>query len=56
MKPNRIVAVHRARRSGFLFLYIPIISLVVYSFNESQLVTVWTRILAALVCGAVARR
>jgi putrescine transport system permease protein len=27
---------------GFLFLYIPIISLVVYSFNESQLVTVWT--------------
>jgi putrescine transport system permease protein len=28
---------------GFLFLYIPIVSLVVYSFNESQLVTVWTR-------------
>lgn len=27
---------------GFLFLYVPIISLVVYSFNESQLVTVWT--------------
>jgi putrescine transport system permease protein len=27
---------------GFAFLYIPIISLVVYSFNESQLVTVWT--------------
>jgi putrescine transport system permease protein len=27
---------------GFLFLYIPIVSLVVYSFNESQLVTVWT--------------
>jgi putrescine transport system permease protein len=27
---------------GFLFLYIPIISLIVYSFNESQLVTVWT--------------
>src|ERR1700686_3915713 len=27
---------------GFLFLYIPIISLVVYSFNESQLVTVWS--------------
>lgn len=28
---------------GILFLYIPIISLIVYSFNESQLVTVWTR-------------
>jgi len=26
---------------GFAFLYIPIISLVVYSFNESRLVTVW---------------
>jgi putrescine transport system permease protein len=27
---------------GFLFLYIPIVSLVIYSFNASQLVTVWT--------------
>jgi putrescine transport system permease protein len=26
---------------GFAFLYIPIMSLVVYSFNESKLVTVW---------------
>jgi putrescine transport system permease protein len=26
---------------GFAFLYIPIISLVVFSFNESKLVTVW---------------
>jgi putrescine transport system permease protein len=26
---------------GFAFLYIPIVSLVVYSFNESRLVTVW---------------
>lgn len=26
---------------GFLFLYIPIISLIVYSFNASRLVTVW---------------
>jgi putrescine transport system permease protein len=26
---------------GFLFLYIPILSLVVYSFNKSRLVTVW---------------
>lgn len=26
---------------GFLFLYAPILSLVIYSFNESRLVTVW---------------
>jgi putrescine transport system permease protein len=26
---------------GFAFLYLPILSLVVYSFNESRLVTVW---------------
>ena len=26
---------------GYAFLYIPIISLVIYSFNESKLVTVW---------------
>ncbi|AKR57388.1 putrescine ABC transporter permease PotI [Youhaiella tibetensis] len=28
---------------GFAFLYLPIISLVVFSFNESRLVTVWSR-------------
>lgn len=27
---------------GFIFLYAPIISLVIYSFNESRLVTVWS--------------
>ncbi len=27
--------------AGFVFLYAPIVSLVVYSFNESRLVTVW---------------
>lgn len=27
--------------TGFAFLYIPILSLVIYSFNESKLVTVW---------------
>jgi putrescine transport system permease protein len=27
---------------GFAFLYIPIISVIVYSFNESKLVTVWS--------------
>lgn len=28
---------------GYAFLYIPIISLMVYSFNENRLVTVWSR-------------
>ena len=26
---------------GYVFLYAPILSLIVYSFNESRLVTVW---------------
>jgi putrescine transport system permease protein len=26
---------------GFLFLYVPIVSMVIYSFNDSRLVTVW---------------
>ena len=26
---------------GFAFLYIPMVILVIYSFNESKLVTVW---------------
>ena len=26
---------------GFAFLYIPILILVIYSFNDSKLVTVW---------------
>ncbi|TKC90354.1 ABC transporter permease subunit [Trinickia terrae] len=42
MKPNRSLQV-TALGIGFAFLYIPILSLIVYSFNESQLVTVWTR-------------
>ena len=42
MKPNRVLQ-FIALGLGFAFLYIPILSLIVYSFNESQLVTVWTR-------------
>ncbi len=42
IKPNRTLQVV-ALGIGFAFLYIPILSLIVYSFNESQLVTVWTR-------------
>ncbi|WP_322043413.1 ABC transporter permease subunit [Paraburkholderia sp. J67] len=41
MKPNRVLQ-FIALGLGFAFLYIPIVSLIVYSFNESQLVTVWT--------------
>ncbi|CAB3802796.1 Inner membrane ABC transporter permease protein YdcV [Paraburkholderia caffeinitolerans] len=40
IKPNRTLSTG-VLSLGFLFLYIPIISLVVYSFNESKLVTVW---------------
>jgi len=42
IKPNRTLQL-TALGIGFAFLYIPILSLIVYSFNESQLVTVWTR-------------
>jgi len=41
IKPNRGLQITMLG-IGFLFLYIPIISLVVYSFNASQLVTVWS--------------
>ncbi|NLP59774.1 ABC transporter permease subunit [Paraburkholderia sacchari] len=41
IKPNRTLSTG-VLSLGFLFLYIPIISLVVYSFNESKLVTVWS--------------
>ncbi|MFT6912828.1 MAG: putrescine transport system permease protein, partial [Paracoccaceae bacterium] len=27
---------------GFVFLYLPILLLIIYSFNESRLVTVWS--------------
>ncbi|MGS0892098.1 ABC transporter permease subunit [Burkholderia stagnalis] len=41
MKPNRYLQ-FAALFVGFAFLYIPIVSLIVYSFNESKLVTVWS--------------
>ncbi|WP_323123598.1 ABC transporter permease subunit [Burkholderia alba] len=40
-RPNRALTV-AVLTLGFLFLYIPIVSLVVYSFNESKLVTIWS--------------
>jgi putrescine transport system permease protein len=41
IKPNRTLQ-SLCLGLGFAFLYIPILSLIVYSFNESQLVTVWS--------------
>lgn len=41
IKPNRTLQ-SLSLGIGFLFLYIPILSLVVYSFNASELVTVWS--------------
>ena len=41
IKPSRPLQI-TALGLGFAFLYIPILSLIVYSFNDSLLVTVWT--------------
>ena len=40
-RPNKFLSAS-VLTFGFLFLYIPIVSLVAYSFNESKLVTVWS--------------
>ena len=41
MNQRRSFFVLTAMAFGFAFLYVPILSLIVYSFNESRLVTVW---------------
>jgi putrescine transport system permease protein len=41
MKQQRSMFLLTALVLGFAFLYIPILSMIVYSFNESRLVTVW---------------
>lgn len=41
MKQNRSMFLLTALVFGFAFLYVPILSMIVYSFNESRLVTVW---------------
>jgi len=38
---RRSIFLNSSSMLGFLFLYLPMISLVVFSFNESKLVTVW---------------
>lgn len=40
MRTSRLTKLMLA--AGFLFLYAPMLSLIVYSFNESRLVTVWS--------------
>ena len=41
MKQNRSIVLMSALVFGFAFLYIPILSMIIFSFNESKLVTVW---------------
>jgi putrescine transport system permease protein len=41
MSQNRSLFLLSALVFGFAFLYIPILSMIVFSFNESRLVTVW---------------
>ena len=41
MNPNRTFFLITVMAFGFAFLYVPIVSLIVYSFNASKLVTVW---------------
>jgi putrescine transport system permease protein len=41
MNQNRSMFLLSALVLGFAFLYIPIMSMVIFSFNESRLVTVW---------------
>jgi putrescine transport system permease protein len=40
---------------GFAFLYLPIVILIVFSFNASKLVTVWGGFFAAMVWRALAQ-
>jgi putrescine transport system permease protein len=41
MNNNRSMFLLSALLMGFAFLYIPILTMIIYSFNESRLVTVW---------------
>ncbi len=41
LKPSRFVLTTLA--FGYAFLYIPIVTLIIFSFNESRLVSVWSR-------------
>ena len=41
VRSQRLVRARARWCSGFVFLYVPIISVIVFSFNDSRLVTVW---------------
>jgi putrescine transport system permease protein len=41
MTPHRSLTLKAMLALGYIFLYAPIVSLIVYSFNASRLVTVW---------------
>ena len=41
MRQNRSILILSALCFGFAFLYVPILSLIFYSFNKSRLATVW---------------
>ena len=41
MTGRRSILVPSMLAFGFVFLYVPILSMIVYSFNASRLVTVW---------------
>jgi putrescine transport system permease protein len=43
MTRRRSIVVPSVMAFGFAFLYVPILSMIVYSFNNSRLVTVWDR-------------
>ena len=42
MSGRRLLPLFLVLGFGYAFLYVPIVSLIVYSFNESRLVTVWS--------------
>ena len=41
MNARRSFLIPTAMAFGFAFLYLPILSMIVFSFNNSRLVTVW---------------
>ena len=42
MTGRRSITLLSALAFGYAFLYLPIVILIVYSFNDSRLVTVWS--------------
>ena len=53
MMPGRARFAFTVLAFGYAFLYLPIALVIVYSFNESRMVTVWARLLDQMVERAV---